>query len=338
MAKHKITDYSTTAASNTDIGGIGIQGTDFPRNMDDAVRELASHLAETNAGTYPVDDTWSFADPADRTKIFRNDAGRIATGTTIVHTPLETGYAATQADVAGNIYGLTLSNNVTDATNDIDIAVGRAVDNTNGEMLVLSSGITKRLDAAWAVGSGNGGLDTGTIANTTYHVWLIKRSDTNVVDALFSTSASSPTMPSGYDRKRRIGSIIRSGGTILSFNQLEDEFLLNTPVLDLDTSTLGTSFTSATLTVPSGVRMQAKMRVRGSNASGWVVIISSPNVTDTSSALFVAPLGDIGGAAGVADRNTIQVRTGTSSQVRCAANAASTTLQIATYGWVDRRL
>jgi hypothetical protein len=36
------------------------------------------------------------------------------------------------------------------------------------------------------VGSAAGGLDVGTIANGTYHVYLIKRPDTLVVDALFS--------------------------------------------------------------------------------------------------------------------------------------------------------
>jgi hypothetical protein len=66
--------------------------------------------------------------------------------------------------IRGYITGLTLSNNGTDATNDIDIAAGAAVDSTNVEWLDLTSALTKRLDAAWAVGSGNGGLDTGSVA------------------------------------------------------------------------------------------------------------------------------------------------------------------------------
>ena len=63
MSKDKITDYSATAASNTDVGGINInEGCNFG-NMNNMGREIMSHLAETNAGTYPVADTWSFADP-----------------------------------------------------------------------------------------------------------------------------------------------------------------------------------------------------------------------------------------------------------------------------------
>jgi hypothetical protein len=136
----------------------------------------------------------------------------------------------------GHIFGLTLSNNATDATNDIDIAAGEAAD-ASGNLLVLASGITKRLDAAWAVGSGNGGLDTGSIANGTYHVWLIQRSDTGVVDVLLSKSASSPTIPANYDSKRRIGSILRESTAIVAFRQTGDVFKRLTQVVARNSTT-----------------------------------------------------------------------------------------------------
>ena len=98
----------------------------------------------------------------------------------------------------GFLFGCTLSNAATDLVNDITIAAGKARDATDAVNLILAIGLTKRLDANWAVGDAQGGLDTGSIANTTYHVWLIKRSDTGVVDALFSASATTPTMPANY--------------------------------------------------------------------------------------------------------------------------------------------
>jgi hypothetical protein len=76
-----------------------------------------------------------------------------------------------------SIRGLTLSNNGSDATNDIDVAAGNTAADTDGGPLILPAVITKRLDAAWAVGTNQGELDTGAIANTTYHVWLIRRPD-----------------------------------------------------------------------------------------------------------------------------------------------------------------
>lgn len=86
MAKDKITDYDATNANNTDVGGVNIdEGCPAP-NMNNMGRELMSHLAETNAGTYPVADTWSFADPGDLTKIVRLDAGNVTAGQTRVIT------------------------------------------------------------------------------------------------------------------------------------------------------------------------------------------------------------------------------------------------------------
>jgi hypothetical protein len=54
--------------------------------MDDSVREIMSHLAETNAGTAPLDDTFSLCDPADATKKVRLDAGNVTAGQTRVLT------------------------------------------------------------------------------------------------------------------------------------------------------------------------------------------------------------------------------------------------------------
>lgn len=82
--------------------------------------------------------------------------------------------------------GYGTANNASDATNDIDIAVGSAIDSTNAKNIVLTGALTKRTDAAWAVGTNQGGLDIGTVGNRTYHIYSILRSDTGVVDALFS--------------------------------------------------------------------------------------------------------------------------------------------------------
>lgn len=123
--------------------------------------------------------------------------------------------ASPSLSLLGYIYGLTLINTPSpgDTTNDIDISPGSAGSSESEPVLMtLASTLTKRLDAAWAVGSGNGGLDTGAVGNNIYYVWEIQRSDTGVVDALFSLSSTSPTMPANYDRKRIIGSFARVSG------------------------------------------------------------------------------------------------------------------------------
>jgi len=67
--------------------------------------------------------------------------------------------------------GYKVSNNGTDPTNDLDIAVGTARDSTNATDLTLASALTKQTDVAWAVGTNQGCLDTGVVGNNTYHIW-----------------------------------------------------------------------------------------------------------------------------------------------------------------------
>lgn len=112
----------------------------------------------------------------------------------------------------GYSYGLALATNATDAANDVDIGVGAAAaDASPYALMQLTTAITKRIDAAWVVGTNQGGLDTGVVAASgTYYLWLIQRSDTGIVDVLFSLSAISPTMPANYDRKRLFGRVTRT--------------------------------------------------------------------------------------------------------------------------------
>lgn len=243
----------------------------------------------------------------------------------------------------GLLHGLTLSNNVTDATNDIDIAAGTARDSTDVTNMI-GSALTKRLDAAWAVGTNQGGLDTGSIANTTYHVWLIKRSDTGVVDALFSTSASAPTMPINYNYKRRIGSIVRSGGAIKAFVQDGDDFFWKVPVQDVNATNPGTSAVTRTLTVPTGIRVKAILSINTdalttSDCPGAVLFSDLSTTDNTPSTSLSNMFHYFVLAAETSIGAQVQVWTNTSGQIRSRIqlSGTNTNLYVSTFGWIDRR-
>lgn len=243
------------------------------------------------------------------------------------------------AALRGHISGLILSNNATDATNDIDIASGSAVDTTTTYLMSLTGPFVKRLDAAWAVGTGNGGLDTGSIGDNEYHVWLIRKDSDGTIDALFSLSATAPTMPAGYTAKRRIGSIFRASAAIRTFIQKGDRFYFKTLPLDVD-ATLSTTATSYTVTAPAGsVAILNALASRGGADAG--VYVYSPEVTDQAHSTTVSPLSNLlVGAAGVAlayGAGQIEVLTNSSSQIRAVAGSASTTFKVATVGYIDTR-
>ena len=154
--------------------------------------------------------------------------------------------------------GLICSND-TDASHDVAISVGGVRDATNTVNMSLAAILTKRIDAAWAVGDNNGGLDGtessgGTPdASTMYYIWLIERSDTGVVDALYSESATGPTLPTNYDYKRLIGAV-RTDGSANIINFLHhggDTFTYLTGVVDVaDSSMTDDAGETGTLSVP----------------------------------------------------------------------------------------
>jgi hypothetical protein len=177
----------------------------------------------------------------------------------------------------GWLSGLGLS--TAGATATFGVAAGAANDSTNIMMMKLVSAYTKTT-AAWAVGTGNGALDTGTIAASTwYHVFLIKRPDTYVVDVLVSLSATAPTLPTGYTYFRRIGSMKTDGSSQwIKFIQDGDKFRWATPVRDINNNNPGTA--AVTLVFPSlplGVRVQADLSAAlfNNNAGGGTALYLS---------------------------------------------------------------
>jgi hypothetical protein len=241
------------------------------------------------------------------------------------------------------ITGLALSNNVTDANNDLDIAVGRVGAGTGDYNLILTSARTKQLDAAWAVGTNQGGLDTGAKAvSTWYHVWLIARIDTHVVDVLYSASVSAPTMPANYTKKRRIGAVrTDSSGNLIPFLQYGDDFFWKSPpFLDVNDATLTTAKKNYTLSgVPGGLVVTAFLNLFVTIAAGnGRAYISSPNLTDLAPSDTATPL-FTQYASTTAGPFAAQVRviTDTSAQISARAGAASTTIKAVALGWTDPR-
>jgi hypothetical protein len=231
--------------------------------------------------------------------------------------------------------GLSYSNTTT-----LGIAAGQTVNDAQAAMLTLGSAYTKTT-ASWALGTGNGALDTGSVANSTsYHVYLIQRSDTSVVDVLFSTSASSPTMPANYDRKRRIGSFVtNSSAQVVSFSQVGDEFLFTTVPAVASTTSLSTTPANLTTAVPTGFKFIGIFNISIDHATGaTTAYVYSPDQADQAAADAVAPLSTVRRQdGGVSFAGNQRIRVNTSAQVRAVSNLSSTTLRIATLGWVDRR-
>jgi hypothetical protein len=236
--------------------------------------------------------------------------------------------------------GLTLSTAGSSAT--FAVAPGQCADSSNSDMLTRTS-VMSKTTGAWAVGNGNGALDASTIAiNTWYHVFLIKRPDTQVVDVLISLSTS-PALPTNYTLFRRIGSMkTNASSQWTKFIQFGDEFLWDAPTTDINVSNPGTTGILRTLNVPTGVNVLALVNVLvipDNSVTDSRVVLTCPDITDAAATNATLVTGESPGVASHQMIQQLRVRTNTSGQIRSrnASSSTNTQLQIGTVGWYDRR-
>lgn len=246
----------------------------------------------------------------------------------------------------GHIWGLTLANG-SDAAHDVDIAAGECRNAAGTANAVLAAAITKRGDATWAVGTGNGGAFAGAAlpTNGTCHWFLIVNDSTGALDGGWDTDVAGANKPAGWTVVRRLGSLRTDGSdNFRAFSQNGDEFLLSTPVLDVDATNPGTSAVLAALTVPGGIVVDALIIGQLINTTTGTIhaYFSAPATTDLTPSNSAAPLAQLstgGENAGRTRAGQFRVRTDTSSRVRYRLSASSTNDKalVATTGWIDTR-
>jgi hypothetical protein len=201
------------------------------------------------------------------------------------------------------------------------------------------------MNATWMVGSTNGCADgangyTSLGASTWYYIFVIERTDTNVVDILCSKSATTPSLPANYTKQRRIGSIKTDVSShILAFAQQGDTFIWGIPVGEVNTTNPGTSAITQLLTVPTGVVVEAIIYIAVRDASTAPFVLVTPlSVADTTPSASAFNI-EMQGSTNHSVSTLVRVLTNTSAQIRTrwSTSGASDTWKISTHGWVDTR-
>ncbi len=266
---------------------------------------------------------------------------------------------AAQALPRGYLDGFILSNNSGDALNDIDFGPGEARDSTNASNIEDTTGMTKRLDATWAAGTGNGGLAVAlTAANTTWYAMFAIEDVDNNVDYGFDTDASATNLladaaviSAGFDHSfRRLGWMKTDGSAQWEgFIQIGDDFTWDTPPIQ-DRST-GLTATAATITL-NGCPVSVKARiylfqVEAQTDSGVAsTVLTQIAQDDYAPATAGGALGaslQSGGGHGSAGAITFDVGgvfeiwVDSSRQIRARATATLTDSSIVVLGWYDPR-
>jgi len=318
------------------VGGEVVAGNAVTLIFDQA--RGAFHLLSEPAPIPPnsfADGSFRIQNTSDITKQIAFDASAIATGTTRTLTAPNANITIADAAMGqGYLFGCTLSNDAVTPASVLDIAAGQARNSTNVDNLILTSAVTKNTSASWAVGSGNGSLDTGTIGNNTYHVFLIMRTDTRVVDVLTSLSATNPTLPANYTLFRRIGSIIRTAGSIQLFVQDGDRFTYTAASLTADYSGGSRAKSNLSVNVPTGIRVYAKFSINISGNGSSVA--STAHVFDGTNTNSVVSFGvGTNGAIVSTASGTLEQFTNQSAQVQLSWDNSGGNMT--TIGFLDTR-
>jgi hypothetical protein len=248
----------------------------------------------------------------------------------------------------GYIGGLTLSN-FGSGTPVINIDKGGATSDDNTTTMIMPSAFAKNFGGTWNPGYGAGGMDVGVIpVNGWIHVFLIYNPTTQATDILGSLNpgppGANPTLPTGWTKQRRIGSVKSVSSAILAFTQFGDHFLFNSAIVEITGVTISTTNVVQTLAgVPSGVRVQAQLEVQINPVSGGnaIILITSPDMgaqtVDLPGAIH-RTLGYYSTGSLTGGGATILVRTNATAQVQLvAASGVNVSAYITTIGWIDNR-
>jgi len=315
-------------------------------------------------GTSVKKDTWQdydqtalntnpiLLDEAGRAVIFGNGSYRQrltdADGNEIWDRNVMAG-TGSSALAAGTIFGLTIGNNVTSPTTQIDISVGSCRDSTNTVDIILSIPLTKSLTAVWGAGTVQGMRDSATAlaALQSYAIFVIMNPDTGVVDVLASQSATNPILPTGYIYFRRIAFLPRlgtnnipaSGTAIQRFYQWGNTFYLYNGNNEFSGQTGSTAALLRDMYLPLGAKVVGIFYGQINATPGAGIM----RVWDPDQGIVPA-LGGSGQWGQIRLTTNVeylvsdfQMSCNTSGQVYVEVNNAAATWALKTIGWVDYR-
>ena len=233
------------------------------------------------------------------------------------------------------------------STTSFSVSAGQGVSSDNTTVINLASAITKLTGGTWVAGNNQNGLDTGALANSTwYHVYLIFDPATLTTDVLFSANATTPSLPTGYTKYRRVGSVLTGPSTapLVTIVQNGDRFDLAAPVVEYNATPGATTAASQTLAgTPLGIVIEAIMSgsIVDPTATNSVLYLSSLAQTDTTpggtNGAITAEIGSAPGADAEASYAGVRIITNTSQQIRRRVNSTTAALILITNGYIDRR-
>jgi hypothetical protein len=179
---------------------------------------------------------------------------------------------------------------ITSRASATTIDVGPGIAASDDGTHAIESADTQTLSIA---ATGAGGLEEPVVPAQWYHIWKIVDPVSGAVN-VFGSIGLSPTLPSPYSGKRRIGSFrTNAASQVIEYVQHGDAFLWKTPpALDVDEVIDDVARELKEVSVPNGIVVEAILNVMAVGAPGAesYALVTSPDQSDVGSSRSVSPL------------------------------------------------
>lgn len=235
---------------------------------------------------------------------------------------------------------ITISNG-TDADHDIDFTAGNFNFNDGSGQATLAAA-TGELDATF--GTGNGMLDTGTIAiDETYHLFPVYNPTTGLSKPLASLSKTAPTMTlpdaDGYTvLGERIAASLTDGSAniragIYTVSKSGYEFEYTTPITILNNG----SFSSSWVDLPAQALASSKVKLSvylsaAPNDTTVEILFRNLNINNS----YIAIAGRDQNGYNDINANVQEINLDSSGEFAYSSNVSSSGLTINTIGWSEK--
>jgi hypothetical protein len=182
-------------------------------------------------------------------------------------------------------------------------------------------------------------MDDGAapVANTVYYVFLIRKDSDGSIDALFSLSATAPTMPAGYTYKRKIRSVVTdAAANIRPTEQIGDHVYFLTPVLERALGAIAnTNRTAYALSTPPLMLSILNIRAlyNAAAADNFIWVASADYINNAPSATYQT-LHISNTTVGQLVHN---VKTDATRNIYARGTSTNIYLGIIAIGWIDDR-
>jgi len=248
-------------------------------------------------------------------------------------TPTET--MVTVGMPKGYLYGFQPVH-ATDTDHDITIGVGECRDEGDAVGLSHTTAMTKRIDATFAEGTTNGGLDTGTVANSTMYAIYALGGTSKTTDFCFSlqmNEATGPTMPTGYTTQRLITYVLTDGSANILKGTWNgpNEFWFDAQqsIVSDNTITNDTGETGTAIGPPNSILIaNAQIEPSSSNTMSSLDIYPVGATRETSGQGIVSAMLLSGGVSGIQTNTPFEVLTDGSKQFLYKAHESGGTVMI----------